>query len=243
MTKCALITGGAKRIGAAIVTQLHQAGFNITIHYHHSADEAHTLAEELNIRRANSAIPVKADLLNEIEQRHLVDVHLTHWQQLDVLVNNASRFYPTPIPEATRLQWQELMGSNIEAPFFLSQFCVPALQKSNGSIINIADIYAAHPLRHHAIYSITKAAIVMLTKTLATELAPSIRVNAVSPGNILWPTDHIPDQASQQKILSRIPLQKQGAPSDIAEAVLFLINQPYMTGQTIAIDGGKRLTQ
>lgn len=243
MTKCALITGGAKRIGASIATRLHEAGFNITIHYHHSADAAHALADQLNTKRTNSTITAKADLLNEMEQRHIVDFHLAHWQQLDVLVNNASRFYPTPIENATRAQWQELMESNIEAPFFLSQYCVPALQKSAGSIINIADIYAEHPLRNHSIYSISKAAIVMLTKTLATELAPTIRVNAVSPGNILWPSDNIPDDEHQQKILSRIPLQKQGTPSDLAEAVLFLINQPYMTGQTIAVDGGKRLTQ
>lgn len=241
MNKCALITGAANRIGANIAATLHDAGFNITIHYHHSHDEAIALAQQLNNKRANSAITVQADLLDDVAQQALVNSHITHWQQLDVLINNASRFYPTPINSATRTQWQDLMGSNIEAPFFLSQKCISALIKTHGSIINIIDIYSQKPLNKHPIYSISKAAIAMLTKTLATELAPDVRVNGVSPGNILWPADNVLDANEQQKILEKIPLKHQGAPNDISGVVLFLINQAYITGQLINVDGGKGL--
>lgn len=241
MSKCALITGAAKRIGAAIAIKLHDAGFNITLHYRHSQNEAIALAQQLNKMRAGSVITLQADLLDDIAQQKLVDSHIAHWGNLDVLVNNASRFYPTPINSATRAQWQDVMGSNVEAPFFLSQKCFPFLKKTHGSIINIVDIYSQKPLTQHPIYSISKAGIAMLTKTLATELAPDIRVNSISPGNILWPSDNIPNEALQQKMLSNIPLRRQGEPNDIAETVLFLINQPYMTGQLVNVDGGKSL--
>lgn len=242
MNKCALITGAAKRIGAAIAIKLHDAGFNITLHYYHSCDEATALAKQLNDKRANSAIVIQADLLREEDQRILVNAHIDRWKQLDALINNASRFYPTSIANATRAQWQDLMGSNLEAPFFLSQLCITHLEKTHGVIINIADIYAQKPLRHHSIYSISKAAIVMLTKALATDLAPVIRVNSVAPGNILWPEEDNLSDELKQKILTNIPLQRQGTLTDISEAVLFLVNQPYMTGQTISVDGGKRLS-
>jgi pteridine reductase len=241
MNKCALITGAAKRIGENIAATLHDAGFNITIHYHHSHDEALALAKQLNNKRPNSAITVAADLGDDVAQQALVTSHMNYWGQLDALINNASRFYPTPVDNATRTQWQDLMGSNIEAPFFLSQKCIAALTKTHGSIINIVDIYSQKPLAQHPIYSISKAAIAMLTKTLATELAPDIRVNGVSPGNILWPADNALDANEQQKMLEKIPLKHQGTPNDISEVVLFLINQPYMTGQLINVDGGKGL--
>lgn len=239
----ALITGGAKRIGAAIARALHQQDYNIVLHYRNSQTEASDLANELNQVRSNSCALAKADLANMAELGHLAQLSLQHWGRLDVLINNASSFYPTPVAEATEQQWDDIMASNLKAPFFLAQMLAPALQKSRGCIINMADIYAEKPLKQHSLYSIAKAANAMLTKTLAQELAPHIRVNGVAPGAILWPEQEALTETAKQTLLQKIPLQATGNPSDIAETIVFLVQHaPYINGQIIAVDGGRNLT-
>lgn len=242
--KVALVTGAAKRIGAEIARQLHQQGFNLVIHFYHSASEAQKLIEELNSLRPNSATGISADL-NRVEQIiHLATQAVARWQRLDLLVNNASSFYPTPLGEATENDWDKLINSNLKAPFFLAQALAPALRASEGCIINIADIYAEKPLKNHSIYSIAKAGNQMLTKSLAQELAPAVRVNGIAPGAILWPepADKLSDD-DKQKMLAKIPLQQRGQAEDIAKAIVFLANDaPYITGHTMTIDGGRSIT-
>lgn len=240
----ALITGSARRIGAAIAQKLHGQSYNIALHYHHSAREANQLKDQLNLLRANSAVALEADLNQLTDITQLIQTATTHWQRLDVLINNASSFYPTPVASATAEQWDDLLNSNLKAPFFLAQAAMAELQKNQGCIINIADIHADRPLKNHSIYCAAKAGNVMLTKSLARELAPAVRVNGIAPGAILWP-----EQASKlsdtnkQDILSRIPLARQGSAEDIAQTVLFLVQAaPYITGQIIAVDGGRGLT-
>jgi pteridine reductase len=245
----ALVTGAAKRIGAEIVRQLHAAQFNLVIHYQHSEKEALTLAEELNQLRANSALAIKADLNNHEQLLKLAELASNQWQGISLLVNNASSFYPTPFGEATPQDWDNLIGSNLKAPYFLAQALAPQLTASSGCIINIADIYADKPLRNHSIYSIAKAGNLMLTKSLAQELAPKVRVNGIAPGAILWPDDshkkpedQLSDEA-KEKMLSKIPLQQRGQAQDIAKAILFLVNDaPYVTGHILTVDGGRSLT-
>jgi len=239
----ALITGGAKRIGAAIAHLLHQNNYNIVLHYRNSEAEAKHLVDELNQFRKNSCILVQANLANMQEVESLALQAIEPWGKLDVLINNASSFYPTPIGETTETQWDDVMASNIKAPFFLAQILAPALQKTHGCIINMADIYADKPLKQHSLYSIAKAANVMLTKTLAQELAPDVRVNGIAPGAILWPEQDKLNESSKEKLLQKIPLQTCGNPNDIAKTVLFLIKDaPYINGQIIAVDGGRNLT-
>lgn len=247
--KVALVTGAAKRIGAEIARQLHGAGFNVAIHYNNSSTEAQKLIGELNSARENSAVGVQADLNNLSQVSDLATQSASYWQRLDVLVNNASSFYPTPVGKTTVEDWDNLMNSNLKAPFFLSQALAPALDKSHGSIVNIADIYAQRPLRKHTVYSIAKAGNEMLTKSLAQELAPRVRVNGIAPGAILWPEDHYKKTEEQlsdenkEKMLAQIPLQQRGQVQDIASTVLFLAaNAPYITGQIITVDGGRTLT-
>lgn len=238
--KTALITGGAQRIGAQIAQTLHNDGYNIIIHYRHSKQAAKALAQKLNTQRDNSASIIQAELSN------LDDIQtLSHSiEQLDVLVNNASVFYPTPIEEATTDTWNNIMNTNVMAPFFLSQSLVSALNKTSGCIINVVDIHAQRPLKNHAIYNISKAGIAMMTKTLAKELAPNIRVCGVSPGSILWPENEASLTDEQKnKMLNKIALGKQGDATDIANTVLFLANSPYITGQIINVDGGRTLNQ
>lgn len=239
----ALITGGARRIGAAIARVLHNAGYNIVIHYRHSTHDAQALVAELNRQRPQSAVAFSADLnvLDEIHQ--LIDAVLSHWHRLDAVINNASSFYPTPLADATEAQWDELLNSNLKAPFFIAQSCASALQKQQGCIINIADIYADRPLKQHPIYCAAKAGNVMLTKSLARELAPLVRVNGIAPGAILWPEQHdAQDESRQQDILQKIPLARCGNPDDIANTVKFLVQDaPYITGQIITVDGGRSL--
>lgn len=238
--KTALITGGAQRIGAQIAQTLHNNGYNIIIHYRHSKQAAKALAQKLNTQRDNSASIIQAELSN------LDDIKtLSHSiEQLDVLVNNASVFYPTPIEEATTDTWNNIMNTNVMAPFFLSQSLVSALNKTSGCIINVVDIHAQRPLKNHAIYNISKAGIAMMTKTLAKELAPNIRVCGVSPGSILWPENEASLTDEQKnKMLNKIALGKQGDATDIANTVLFLANSPYITGQIINVDGGRTLNQ
>ncbi len=237
-----LITGGAKRVGAAITRALHSAGFSVVIHYRNSASAAQELAAELNAIRDASAITLAADFDKPDQPAALAADINTVCDRLDLLVNNASTFYPTPIAGATEQDWDQLFNSNLKTPFFLSQALAPLLKAANGSIINLIDIHAERPLPEHSIYCMAKAGLQMMTKSLAQELGPDIRVNGIAPGAILWPGgDSLLDSAEeQQSILSRVPLARIGDPQDIAELVVFLAQQAaYISGQIIAVDGGR----
>lgn len=245
--KVALVTGAAKRIGAEIARQLHKENFNLVIHYHQSEKAAQVLANELNEERSNSAICIAADLNNLTQVNNLAEQAQKYWQRIDLLVNNASSFYPTPIGETSETDWNQLINSNLKAPFFLAQALAKSLGAHHGCIINIADIYADRPLKKHSVYSIAKAGNVMLTKTLAQELAPLVRVNGVAPGAILWPddSDKKPEDRlsddNKEKMLAKIPLQQRGQAQDIARTILFLTQSPYVTGQILTVDGGRSL--
>jgi len=236
--KTALVTGAARRIGATIAETLHDAGMNVVIHYRHSGDDANALADRLNGRRSDSSITAQADLLAPEGFPSLIKT-AEQWGGLDLLVNNASSFYPTPVGEADEGHWDELIGSNLKGPFFLSQAATPSLQAREGQIINIVDIHGYRPLARHPIYSMAKAGLMMLTRSLAGELAPSVRVNGIAPGAILWPEQNM-DATTQETILDRIPLARSGRPEDIANTVLFLVRDaPYINGQIIPVDGGR----
>ncbi|MDO6747471.1 pteridine reductase [Gilvimarinus sp. 1_MG-2023] len=239
----ALITGGARRIGAAIARKLHCEGWQLIIHCRQSQQEASALAAELNTERADSVRILSGDLCNQAELLTLAEQALDCFGSLNALINNASSFYPTPVGEASEADWDNLIGSNLKAPFFLSQKLALALASSEGCIINIADIHAERPLKGHSIYCIAKAGNVMLTKTLARELAPKIRVNGIAPGAIAWPEDAAAlSESKQQSILNKIALERSGEPKDIARTVHFLLTDaPYITGQIIAVDGGRTL--
>jgi len=237
--KVVLVTGAARRIGAAIVTCLHANGARVAIHYRGSADDAEALAATLNDVRPDSARAFQADLLDLGDIPKLVSAVVDWGGQLDGLVNNASTFYPTPVGEITEENWTDLVGSNFKAPLFLSQEVVPHLRDAGGAIVNIVDIHAQRPLRDHTVYGPAKAALAMLTRSLAKDLAPEVRVNGVSPGAILWPEDGMTD-AVQDTILRQVPLQRAGNPEDIAGCVLYLLRDAsYVTGQIIAVDGGR----
>ncbi|HEY5642267.1 MAG TPA: pteridine reductase [Woeseiaceae bacterium] len=239
--KVVLVTGAARRIGAAIVTRLHAEGAQLAIHYRSSSVEAEKLADALNAIRKDSAATFAADLCDTDALPRLVAEVVDWGRGLDVLVNNASTFYPTPIGKITERHWQDLLGSNLKAPLFLSQAAVPALRKSRGSIINLVDIHAQRPLRDHTVYGSAKAGLVMLTRSLAKELAPDIRVNGVAPGAILWPEDGMNDE-TRDTILRQVPLGRAGHPDDIAGCVLYLVRDAaYVTGQIIAVDGGRSI--
>jgi len=236
-----LITGAGKRIGACIARTLHAAGANVAVHYRASADSANEIAAELNAERANSALTVQGDLLDVGRLAEIVAHVVEQTGRLDILVNNASSFYPTPLGEITPEHWEDLMGTNLKAPLFLSQAAAPHLRQRQGSIVNIVDIHAQRPLRHHIVYGPAKAALAMLTRTLARDLAPAVRVNGVSPGAILWPEDGVSD-SYQQSVLKQVPLGRAGAPEDIADCVLYLVRDAhYVTGQIIAVDGGRSI--
>jgi len=239
--KVILVTGAARRIGAAIVTCLHANGARVAIHYRSSGDDAAALAEALNRERANSAATFQADLLATDSLPQLL-ASVTEWGgRLDGLVNNASSFYPTPMGSITEQHWDELLGSNLKAPLFLSQAAAASLKETGGTIVNIVDIHAERPLRDHAVYGAAKAGLVMLTKSLAKDLAPAVRVNGVAPGAILWPENGMTDSV-QKNILEQIPLERAGDPADIARCVLFLMKDAsYVTGQIIAVDGGRSI--
>ena len=239
MGRWALITGAGKRIGAAIARMLHGAGANVAIHYLSSATAAEELAAALNAARRNSALTLQADLRNLAEVAHLVDRMVERTQGLAILVNNASTFYPTPLGTVTETQWHDLIDSNLKAPLFLSQAALPHLRAAQGVIINIVDIHAQRPLRDHPVYGAAKAGLAMLTRSLAKDLGPEIRVNGVSPGAILWPESGI-DASVQSSIIKQIALKRQGRPDDIASAVLYLVRDArYVTGQILAVDGGR----
>jgi pteridine reductase len=237
----ALITGAGKRIGACVARLLHAHGMNIAIHYRGSAADADSLAAELNGARAESAITVQADLRDTAGLKVLVAEVVERAGRLDLLLNNASTFYPTPLAEVTEEHWDDLLGTNLKAPLFLSQAAAPHLEKSGGCIINIVDIHARRPLSNHPVYGLAKAGLAMLTRSLAKDLAPAVRVNGVSPGAILWPADGMPEK-TEQAIIRQVPLKRTGEPDDIAKAILFLVKDaPYITGQIIAVDGGRSI--
>ena len=238
--KIALITGAARRIGAVIARSLHDAGYGVVLHYHQSEEDAANLTRELNMLRPDSAWMIKADFQSINDINNLIKQTLDVSNRLDVLINNASDFYPTLMGNATELQWDEIMNCNLKAPFFLGQAAKPALEKTMGCIVNIVDIYAKSSLIDFPVYSISKSGLLGLTQSLAKEMAPVIRVNGVSPGVILWPENEVNNQ--QDEIINNIPLKKKGSPEDIANAVLFLVRDAnYITGEVIAVDGGKGL--
>jgi len=237
----ALVTGAARRIGAVIATTLHDAGANVAIHYFTSADNAKLLATGLNRKRPQSAITVGADLRNISALASMVDEVVGHGGRLDVLVNNASSFYPTPLGSITEQQWQDHIDSNLKAPLFLCQAALPYLKDSKGVIVNIVDVHSQRPLKDYPVYGASKAGLAMLTRSLASDLGPEIRVNGVAPGAILWPESGM-NKETQDKIIRKIPLKRTGDPNDIASAVLFLVRDAgYVTGQIIAVDGGRSI--
>jgi pteridine reductase len=239
--KTVLITGAARRIGAAIAHRLHAAGMNLAIHYRGSKAEADELCASLNRQRAGSAVTLQADLLHTSNIRELIHNASEIWGGLDVLVNNASTFYATPVEDVAEEQWDELIGSNLKAPFFLSQAAAPLLKKRSGCIVNIIDIHAKRPLKGYPVYSITKTGLAAMTRALAKELGPEIRVNGVAPGAILWPEANLAD-AEKKAIVARTVLKRTGCPNDVARTVLFLIRDAdYITGQLLAVDGGRSL--
>jgi len=240
--KVVLITGGAKRVGATICRRLHRAGASIMLHFRASAGEARLLQAELNHVRANSVALIQADLLDVAKLPSLVEQTVQTFGRLDALVNNASTFYQTAIGDIGIEDWNDLIGANLQAPLFLSQAAAPALKKSQGAIVNITDIHAERPLKNYVVYSVAKAGLVGLTRSLARELAPEVRVNAVAPGPILWPDDESFDELSRQRIISNTPLKREGTPDDIAKAVHFLLFEAtYVTGETINVDGGRHV--
>ena len=237
----ALVTGAARRIGAAISRRLHQHGANVAIHYRESSDEANALCDELNAARPDSAMSLRADLSDTSAFPELID-SVTEWHgQLDILINNASSFYPTELGHVSEADWDNLIGTNLKAPLFLAQAALVPLRSSRGVIVNIVDIHAQRPLRNHAVYGAAKAGLAMLTRSLAKDLAPDIRVNGVSPGAILWPETDLSESA-KKSILGQIPLGRTGEPDDIAGCVLYLVRDAtYVTGQIIAVDGGRSI--
>ena len=239
-SKTALVTGAANRLGAQIARTLHQNGANLIIHYRSSKAAAQQLVQELNLERADSATSIAADLTSQDEIESLAEAAISAFKGLDLLINNASSFYPTKFGEIDEKVWLDLMASNFKAPLFLSQACYPSLKDKAGCIINMLDIYATKPLPQHSVYCCAKAANQMLTKSLALELAPEVRVNGIAPGAILWPEDD-DDTARQQALLAQIPLNRNGTPQAIAESVLFLATNDYITGEVIRVDGGRLL--
>ncbi len=239
--KVALITGAAQRLGAMTARFLHAAGANIIIHYRHSQKPALELQQQLQQQRPDSVALVRADLSDSPNLPGLIDESISQWQRLDILINNASTFYPTPIEQATEQQWQDLMASNLKAPYFLSVAAYGALKMHKGCIVNIVDIHSQRPMAGHSIYNMAKAGLEMQVKTLAREMGPDIRVNGVSPGAILWPENGM-DDADKKQIIQHTYLKRQGSPEDIARTVLFLVRDAdYISGQIIAVDGGRSL--
>ena len=235
----ALITGSSRRIGAVIVKNLHTSGMDVGIHYNSSKTEATSLCAELNESRPNSASIFSGDITLVNEAENLVKDFISWSGRIDLLINNASSFYPTPIGTITENHWNNLIGTNLKGPLFITQAASGALKKAHGSVINLIDVHTRSPLKNHPAYSSAKAGLKMLTRSLAKDLAPEIRVNGISPGAILWPEDGISEEA-KKSILEQIPLNRTGSPQDIADCVLFLVNQAnYITGQIIAVDGGR----
>ena len=239
--RTALVTGAARRIGAAIAQALHAAGARVAIHYRASAEEARALERQLLAARPGSAASFRADLTRGEELDALVASVVSWSGRLDIVVNNASSFYPTPLGQVTEKDWDDLTGTNLKAPLFLAQAAWPQLRAHRGSIVNIVDVHARRPLRDHPVYGSAKAGLAMLTRSLAKDMAPEVRVNGVAPGAILWPEEGLTAE-TRQAILRQIPLGRTGAPEDIAGCVLFLVRDaPYVTGEIIAVDGGRSI--
>jgi len=239
--KAALVTGGARRVGAAIARRLHAAGASVLVHYRDSEADAARLAAELNAARPKSAAKVKAELLAPVAPRALVGAALDSFGRLDLLVNNASAFFPVAIGAMEPSHWEELIGANLRAPLFIAQQAAVELAKNQGSIVNIVDIHAERPMKGYALYSIAKAGLAAMTRSLAVELAPNVRVNGVAPGAIAWPEDGQFPDAERARILATTPLARIGSPEDVARAVHFLACAPYVTGQILAVDGGRSI--
>lgn len=236
-----MVTGAARRVGAEIVRVLHDAGASVVIHCHDSQDSAHALADELDAARPGSVLLLAADLRDLSTHAMLVSQACERFGGLDLLVNNASTFYPTPFGSITVEQWQDLLGVNVQAPLFLTQAAAPALRARRGAVVNIVDIHGLRPLGAHTAYSVAKAGLIMLTRSLARELAPDVRVNAVAPGAVMWPENGM-DETRKQRILEQTPLHRPGSPQDIARTVLFFAaDAPYVTGQILAVDGGRSI--
>jgi pteridine reductase len=237
----ALITGAGRRVGAVIARTLHAAGYDVALHYRHSAADARTLADELEAQRSGSTLLLQAELAELSTLPGMIDQLLERYGRLDALVNNASAFFSTSVGTATAEQWNALFASNAQAPFFLSQAAIPALRASGGAIVNMIDIYAERPLAGYPLYCMAKAALAAMTRSLALDLGPDIRVNGVAPGAVLWPGDG-KAYDDQQAMLARTPLQRSGSPDDVASAVLWLLRDaPFVTGQIIRVDGGRTL--
>lgn len=240
--RVALITGAGKRVGAVIAQTLHAAGYDLALHYRRSATETQALVQTLEQQRAGSTLTLQAELAEIERLPALVDAVLGRYGRLDALVNNASAFYATPIETATVAQWHELFASNVQGAFFLAQAAAPALREARGGIVNLVDIYAERPLANHPLYCMAKAALAAMTRSLALDLGPAIRVNGVAPGAVLWPSDgKAYDDA--RALLERTPLQRTGTPADVAGAVRWLLcDAPFVTGQIIRVDGGRTLS-
>jgi pteridine reductase len=239
-----LVTGAAQRIGAAIARELHAAGCNVLLHCRSSRAEADALAAELNAVRHDSAAVLQADLSQLPQVEQLAAAAIAHWGHIDLLVNNASGFFPTPVGTVNEPEWDSLFASNLKGPFFLSQALVPALRERRGAIVNIVDVYAELPLAQHAVYTMAKAGVAMMTRALAQELGPDVRVNGVAPGAILWPAEENPELggAKVEALLAQTALKRIGDPADIARAVRYLgLEAGYVTGQILAVDGGRTL--
>lgn len=239
--KVALVTGSARRVGAAIVRRLHAAGASVAVHYRSASSDADALVAELDALRPGSALAVRADLMDVDALPALVAAVVQRFGRLDILVNNASTFYPTPVGEITPAQFDDLIGTNLRAPVFLAQAAAPQLRSHQGLILNLVDIHGQRPLKRYPVYCAAKAGLIMLTRSLASELGPEVRVNGVAPGPVLWPEAGY-DAALRETIVERTALKREGSPDDIARAVLFFATEaPYVTGQVLAVDGGRSL--
>lgn len=237
--KVVLVTGGARRLGAVIARRLHRSGMNLVIHYRSADSAAHALQESLHEEREASVVLMKGDLLDIDKCRGVIHQCIQSFGRLDVVVNNASTFYPTPVGEVTGDQWEDLLGMNLRAPFFLTQEAAPELRRNGGCVVNMVDVYGRTPLKDHPVYSVAKAGLIALTRSLARELAPEVRVNAIAPGAILWPEGD-DNELAHQRIVSSTPLKRTGNPEEIAEAVMFLINgATFTSGHVLPVDGGR----
>lgn len=239
-TPVVLVTGAAKRIGATIARRLHASGYSVIIHFATSSYEANALVNELNQSRKNSAASLQGDLCDKDSVQKLAKQSVAIWGRLDLLVNNASSFYPTPLGEITEDDWSSLVGSNVKGPLFLSQALTPALKKSKGSVINMIDMHIDRPLPKHSVYLLAKAGLASLTRSMAIDLAPDVRVNGIAPGAILWPEREM-NKEDKRRLLDSVPLRQLGSPEDIAETLIFLVSASYITGQIIYVDGGRSL--
>ena len=239
--KAALVTGAARRVGAAIAQALHTAGASVVLHYRSSAEEAAALAQQLNDARPGSATLAQCDLLDGSSVTELAHTAAQAFGGLDILVNNASSFYPTPLGDIVEDDWNDLIGTNLKAPLFLAQAACAALRARGGLIVNLADIHGMRPLRRHPVYCVAKAGLIMLTKSLARELGPQVRVNAIAPGPVMWPEGGV-DAALRDEIIERTALKRIGSPEDVARTVLFFAcDAPFVTGQILAVDGGRSI--